>query len=181
MGYTIGNWTPSTLNTLEWLSQCNAEGKRPHWSQVKSGTYKNWLAVLRKEGYVDYSDGFRLLEKGKQLLLSLNKMPPPDRRKTTTHPSAEKWSNKKIPQGGWITIRGSTLQFQSTLSSNEEVALVLQAIAGVKLSNKNDEQPDNMYDMLKIENAELKAEFLLRVNETVEIVRVITEMIQRKK
>ncbi len=126
MGYTIGKWTPATLNTLRFINEAERKNEKIKLKNFPSRTYINWLYPLKEAGYVKNGDGFSLTTEGKKLLEELEDNPPKDkrgrRRTMVSNRHKERTNNKNINKDQLyrVTVGGKELGVDVLL--NEEQA-----------------------------------------------------------
>lgn len=143
MSYKVGNWTKSTSQTLTFIKERSDTGKNPKLHNFPSGTYRNWVYPLVNGGYVINEDGYKLTDKGLELLKQLIENPPSDRRGKKRiieqveveeeTPKRKKKQNAKPPMYR-ITLGGRDLAFD-TVVTHEEAMKIIKEISQIKGNN----------------------------------------------
>jgi DNA-binding PadR family transcriptional regulator len=141
MTYKIGDWKKSTVETLRRLKEENDKGKTPDAAYFHNGSISEWLALLKKEGYVDPGEdrGYTINEKGLALLASLEQNPPVPRsskRKKKLQKNTLQTQNQLGKNHFMIEITGDKfyLGFEVNIDENK----LLKAVSAFKeeLENK---------------------------------------------
>jgi len=125
--YSVGNWTQGALKTLQFINNENLKGKNPKIKDFPSGTYINWVYVLKKGGYVQNGDGFALIEQGKALLKELELNPP--QRKGGKRPKPlkiERAETQKADEQYRIIIQGKDLAFEKITDKKTAKEIMLK-------------------------------------------------------
>lgn len=137
MAYEIGKWTESTRLLLKFIDERNQDGNHPRLKDLKNGTFKNWIYQLKTGGYVEFSDGFSLTEKGKNLLIQLNTNPPKSRRGQRRKSKRDIAIENTSPhtEGYEIVVRGTDTLYQALVDkglANEIIKVISELRMKVK-------------------------------------------------
>lgn len=124
--YTLGNWTKSTFEVLDYLKQQNENNIFPLSKDLPSGTYRNWISPLKKGEYIADETRLQLTDKGKDLLEQLKNKSPEERRGKRTPAQHSRINPRELSEENMykITIQGKLHVHESLVSEKEAFNII---------------------------------------------------------
>jgi len=120
MVYKLGHWKKSTLRTLERVRQENDDFRRNLQASIlKNGSMAKWLTILKEGEYLDNGDGYKLNDKGRQLLQELRETISL-KKKSKQEKTALNITHNKIQNGFVLKIQGEGLDIENKINGSQE-------------------------------------------------------------